>query len=244
MRFAILGDIHSNLEAFNAVLEDLDKIGVDKIFCIGDIVGYGADPIECINVARERFESAVIGNYDLAAIGRLGLDGFDDAAAKALVWTQGMLGADEKDFLSELPLIDVYQDMVFTHSNLYDPDGFYYIENKAQIMRNFDFQEDKTICFIGHSHVPFIALSDNIIGEAFLCKSEEIYIEQSKRYLVDVGSVGQPRDGDPRATYVVYDQDKSTLRIERVDYDIDKASTKIALAGLPAELGMRLFQGV
>jgi len=244
MRFAILGDIHSNLEALNAVLEDLDKLKIDKIFCIGDIVGYGADPIECVKTAKKRFELTVAGNHDMAVIDRLNLGWFKDSAAKVIAWTKDELSMDEKEYLNEISLIDVYKDIVFVHGSLYEPGEFYYLTNKTQIMRNFDFQEDKKICFIGHSHKPCVVLFDDVIGNAFICANQEVYVEKHKRYLVDVGSVGQPRDGDPRAAYVLYDEGEGLIKIIRADYDIDQASAKILSAGLPSEFAERLHDGV
>ena len=111
-------------------------------------------------------------------------------------------------------------------------------------MRNFDFQEDKKICFTGHSHRPFIALFDDVIGDAFICANQEVYIEKHKRYLVDVGSVGQPRDGDHRAAYVLYDEEEGLVKVMRTDYDIDGASAKISSAGLPSEFAERIHNGV
>ena len=244
MRFAILGDIHSNLEALNAVLEDLEKLKIDKIFCIGDVVGYGADPAECVKTAEKHFGLTVAGNHDMAVIGKVNLGWFKDSAAKAIVWTKDILSMAEKEYLSDLPLVDVYQDIIFVHGSLYQPEEFYYLTNKTQIMRNFDFQEDKKICFTGHSHKPFIVLFDDVIGDSFICPNQQVYIEKHKRYLVDAGSVGQPRDGDPRASYVLYDDDDGLIEIKRVDYDIDKASVKILSAGLPPEFAERLHDGV
>jgi len=244
MRFAILGDIHSNLEALNAVLEDLEKLKIDKIFCVGDVVGYGADPAECVKTAEERFELTVAGNHDMAVIDKLNLGWFKDSAAKAIVWTKDALSMAEKEYLNELPLIDVYQDIVFAHGSLYHPEEFYYLTNKTQIMKNFDFQEDKKICFTGHSHKPFVALFDDVIGDAFICANQEVHVEKHKRYLVDAGSVGQPRDGDPRASYVFYDEDEGLIEIKRVDYDIAQASANILSAGLPSEFAERLHNGV
>jgi len=244
MRFAILGDIHSNLEALNAVLEDLEKLKIDKVFCVGDVVGYGADPAECIKTAEERFDLTVAGNHDMAVIDRLNLGWFKDAAAKAIVWTKDILPMSEKEYLNDLPLIDVYEDIIFVHGSLSQPEEFYYLANKTQIMRNFDFQEDKKICFIGHSHKPFIVLFDDVIGDSFFCASQQVHIEKHKRYLVDVGSVGQPRDGDSRASYVLYDKNEGLIEIKRVDYDIDKASAGILSAGLPSEFAKRLHDGV
>lgn len=241
--YAILGDIHSNLEAFLAVLDDIDKNRVKKIFCIGDIVGYGADPSRCVAIAKERIEFSVMGNHDLAVVGKMDLNWFNDYARQAIIWTQSRLSSEELRCLESLVLVEEYKDMVFVHGSLYEPEKFHYIFELHQVRRNFDFQDDKKICFIGHSHYPFIAVSDDLRGEISLVNGSEVHIRPQCRYLVNVGSVGQPRDNDPRASYVIYDPERASLEIRRVEYDIEEAVSKIIAQGLPQILGERLYYG-
>lgn len=243
MVYAILGDIHSNLEALLAVLEDVDKNKVDKIFSVGDIVGYGADPSRCIAIARERFEVSVMGNHDLAVTDKMELNWFNDYARKAIIWTQSRLSKEELQYLDSLVLVEEYQDMIFVHGSLYEPEKFHYIFELHQVHRNFDSQDDKKICFIGHSHYPFIAISDDVKGEISIVNGFETEIRPRCRYLVNVGSVGQPRDNDPRARYVLYDSEKAQIEIRRVEYDVEKAVSKIISQGLPQILGERLYYG-
>ncbi|OQX82680.1 MAG: hypothetical protein B6D53_03990 [Candidatus Omnitrophica bacterium 4484_49] len=243
MSYAILGDIHSNLEALLAVLEDVDKNKVEKIFFVGDIVGYGADPSRCIAISQEKFELSVMGNHDLAVLGKMNLSWFNDYARKAIIWTQSRLSREELQYLNSLVLVEEYQDMIFVHGSLYEPEKFHYIFEVHQVHRNFDFQGDKKICFIGHSHYPFIAISDDLEGEIKIVNGFETEIRPRWRYLVNVGSVGQPRDNDPRASYVLYEPEKARIEIKRVEYDIEEAVSKIISKGLPQILGERLYYG-
>jgi len=243
MVYAILGDIHSNLEAFLAVLDDVEENKVEKIFFVGDIVGYGADPSRCIAISQEKFELSVMGNHDLAALGKMDLSWFNDYARKAIIWTQSRLSKEELQYLDSLVLVEEYQDMIFVHGSLYEPEKFHYIFEVHQVHRNFDFQGDKKICFIGHSHYPFIAVSDDLKGEINVVDGFEVEIHPRCRYLVNVGSVGQPRDNDSRASYVIYDIERAKIEIRRVEYDVEEAVSKIILQGLPQFLGERLYYG-
>lgn len=243
MRYAILGDIHSNLEAIFAVLEDLNKNKVEKIFSVGDIIGYGAEPSRCLAIARERFEFTTAGNHDWAVVGKLDLNWFNELARKAIVWTQELLSEEELKILAGLSLVEEYQNMIFVHGSLFEPMQFHYLLNLSQARKNFDSQDDKKLCFIGHSHIPFFVVADDVSGEIYIQQGRELRIEPRKRYLVNVGSVGQPRDGDPRACYVLYDSDKNLLELRRVEYDVEEACTKIISLGLPYQFGERLYYG-
>jgi diadenosine tetraphosphatase ApaH/serine/threonine PP2A family protein phosphatase len=244
MGYAILGDIHANLEALEEVLSDLSKKSTAKIFSVGDIVGYGPDPSACIEIAKAKFDFIAIGNHDLALIGELDLDNLNDTAQDAIIWSQSRVEDDKKDFLRELPFIEEYGDMVFAHSSLYRPETFGHILSTEDIRKSFDIQEDKKAAFIGHSHIPAVFMIDDISGDILEVRDETLNICQKKRYLINVGSVGQPRDGDPRACYVYYDDLQNTISIERVDYDIDKTVSKIVSAGLSDKLAARLLEGV
>ncbi len=243
MRYAILGDIHSNLEALEEVLLDLKEKRIDNIFSVGDIVGYGADPSKCIDIARESFKFNTSGNHDLALVGELSLDLFSDMAKDAIIWSRDRVDCSNMEFLSGLSLIEEYNDMIFTHSSLYCPEKFGYIMSLEDIRKSFDIQDDKKICFVGHSHIPAIFMIDDISGDIIELQDQDIMVEDKKRYFINVGSVGQPRDGDPQAKYIYYDDIEGRISIERVDYDVDKASSKIVAVGLPDKLAARLHEG-
>ncbi|MDP8216787.1 MAG: metallophosphoesterase family protein [Candidatus Kaelpia imicola] len=244
MRYAVLGDIHSNLEALEEVLLDLKEKKIDKVFSIGDIVGYGADPSKCIDIARERFEFTTLGNHDSALTGGLSLDLFSGMAKDAIIWSQNRVEHNNIEFLSDLPLIEEYGGMVFAHSSLYSPESFDYPVSSEGIRKNFDIQDDKRVCFIGHSHIPAIFMIDDISGDIVELQDKDTMVESKKRYFINTGSVGQPRDGDSRAAYIYYDDSEGRISIERVDYDIGKTASKITVTGLPDKLAARLYEGV
>ncbi len=244
MRYAILGDIHSNLEALEEVLMDLKEKRVDKIFSVGDIVGYGANPSECVDIARANFELITLGNHDLALAGELDLDYFNDLAKDAIIWSQGRVECDNVNFLAGLPLIEEYGNMIFAHSSLYQPQSFNYILSVEDIRKSFDIQDEKRLAFIGHSHISAIFMIDDISGEILEVRERDVEINEKKRYLINVGSVGQPRDGDPRASYICYDDSENRISIERVDYDIELAASKIISEGLPEKLALKLHEGI
>ena len=213
MLHAILTDIHGNLEALEAVLADVDRVGPASMVCLGDFVGYGASPNECIERLRPRLEEAVIGNHDLAAVGKLELRGFHNDAAAAARWTDLALTPENRAYLEALPFTRAWRGTRLTHGAPSAPAEWRYVLS-ARDARDLRFRRD-----------------------------DEIAIEPGHRYLVTVGSVGQPRDGDPRAGYVLYDERAELIRQVRVDYDVDGAMRRIRAAGLPAFLAERLQWG-
>lgn len=223
MRFGIFSDIHSNLEAFEAVLEAFKKEKIDKCFCAGDIVGYAANPRECVDIVKQLNCPTVCGNHDWAVAGLIDYSDFNPYAKAAVEWTKAELGDAEKNYLKNLPLIYEDEEITMTHGSLEAPGEFEYIFNEASALRTLNLCRTK-ICFVGHSHSP------------------AEYYEGAKR-LVNVGSIGQPRDGDHRAAYCIYDLDKDRVEIKRVSYDIQKTMNKILAAGLPRILAFRLMAG-
>jgi diadenosine tetraphosphatase ApaH/serine/threonine PP2A family protein phosphatase len=242
MKIAIIGDIHSNLEALRAVLNDIRKNSINEIISIGDVVGYGANPKDCIKIVKENINYICAGNHDWAVAGNFELSWFNENAKEAILWTKEMLNMNELYWLKDLPLIQDYKDFVLVHSNLYEPEKFHYLLDLKLAQRSFDYQEKK-ICFIGHSHVPFFVWLKELSGELDYSQNGVFKIEHGKRYIVNVGSVGQPRDGDTRACYAIYDEKEDTISIRRVDYDIDTAQEKIVKVGLPIILAERLAEG-
>lgn len=245
MRHAIISDIHSNLEALTAVLDDIDRRRVDHIVCLGDVVGYGADPGACLSAVRQVTDLVVAGNHDWGAVGKVDLGYFNRSARTAAEWTGKHLSDSERDFLSQLPLtLDLGNGDGFlaVHATPDQPQEWRYLlsidEAEYQFERLF-----KPICFVGHSHQP-IAWQWSSGGRVSVVGREYLQAEPGRRYIFNVGSVGQPRDGDPRACYAIYDQGRGEAVIHRVEYDVSSAQAKILKAGLPARLAERLSQGL
>lgn len=242
MRYALFADIHSNLEAFQAVREEFKKEKIDEYVCLGDIVGYAANPNECLNLARELNPLTIIaGNHDWASVGKTGIDYFRSLAKEAILWTQKELAEENKNFLQNLPLTKEFDDFVIVHGSLYAPQEWHYIFTLRDAKRNFD-EQKKRICFIAHSHQPFI-ISQDRERKCEGVKGMRVSLRDDYRYLINIGSVGQPRDGNPDACYCLYDRDKKEIELKRTPYQIKKAQDKIISAGLPQELAWRLSLG-
>ena len=240
MKRAIVSDIHGNLEALEAVLAHLDALGVEAVACLGDFVGYGASPNECIDRLRPRIEAAVAGNHDLAACGKLKLGYFNPDAAAAARWTDATLTPEHRGYLAGLPFMVEWRGVRLVHASPSDPANWNYVlspQDAAVEMKAYD----ETVCFIGHSHFPGTFVHD---GKGIkYSRLELVVMAAGHRYLVNVPSVGQPRDGDPRAGYLLHDTDAGTLRHVRLEYDIAGARAKILAAGLPPFLADRLQWG-
>jgi predicted phosphodiesterase len=242
MRYAILADIHANLASLEAVLEDIDnRGGVDGLWCLGDIVGYGPQPVECIRCLRERNPICVAGNHDLGAIGGLDLFYFNPTAATACRWTGEMLGKEEIDYLAGLPLYIVQGRFYLVHGSPSDP-ALEYIISTTGAEKNF-LQFNTQYCLVGHTHVPMVFRQTNDDPPAAQVIPGESVKLGNQRLIINPGSVGQPRDGDPRAAYAILDDTKNTLRIYRVVYDIAGTQEKMFGAGLPFSLISRLEAG-
>jgi predicted phosphodiesterase len=241
MRYAIFGDIHGNLEALDAVLNSLDKEKPDHYICVGDIVGYGANPCECIKRIQALKNCTIVaGNHDYAAVGILNTDFFNGYAREAILWTSQQLSADEIEFLRRLKLVNKVNNITTVHSTLNIPEVFGYIQTSYDLQMSF-MKMETPICFIGHSHVPIIfSLSRDTIS---LLPEPTVQIDLSGKTLVNIGSVGQSRDGNPQACFGIYDEDKATLYMKRIDYTLEKTIDKIKRAGLPEILGERLRCG-
>jgi len=240
MLHAVLSDIHGNLEALDAVLADLEKHRPVSIACLGDFVGYGASPNECIDRLRPRIEVAVAGNHDLAACGRLKLGYFNVEAASAARWTDQNLSEANRAYLQGLAFSARWRGTLLVHASPSQPENWHYVLSPPEAEAEMSTYSE-TICLIGHSHYPGTFDRDN--GRVSYTRTPEIRMERGHRYLVNVGSVGQPRDGDPRAAYLLYDEHGRQLRHVRVEYDIAAAMQRILDAGLPQFLAERLRWG-
>ncbi len=237
---AILSDIHGNLEALEAVLRALDELGIEERVCLGDLVGYGADPGICVEKARSAFRVVVAGNHDHAAAGLEDLNYFNPVAKEAMRWTMRHLGAQEKSYLGKLPFVRALESCMLVHSTPREPRTWDYVMTVEDALRQRGSFEEH-VCFIGHSHVPFF-FEYSAQGHA-IPQLPILELKGDSRYLVNVGSVGQPRDGDPRACFCVYDPDEGTVRMERILYPVATAQEKIVRAGLPSYLAQRLALG-
>lgn len=241
MRYGVISDIHSNLEAFEAVLGSMERDGVDQYMCAGDIVGYGADPSGCIKIAVSIKPSGIVaGNHDLGTVGAFDLEYFNDHARTAAEWTAGVLSPEEKIYLGSLRLVYRGDDLEMVHGSLSDPQEFGYIASEDDAFMTFQLMAG-SVCFIGHSHIPGIFVQNGDVAR--FTGAGKARIEDGKKYIINAGSVGQPRDGDPRASYVIYDTNGMTVEIKRVEYDIAGAAKKILKAGLPTRLAERLYEG-
>ncbi|MBI4198952.1 MAG: metallophosphoesterase family protein [Chloroflexi bacterium] len=242
MQVLIVGDIHGNLEAFQSVLEDARKAGgVGEVWCLGDTVGYGPDPGPCLELLQGPGHCTVAGNHDRAAVGLLDLDAFNPAAAEACRWTAQQLTAAQRGFLRELPLVTRTGDFTLVHGSLQDPVWEYLLTEEAALAT---FQRLETrYCLVSHSHLPFLCRRQGegawferlTVGSAVSLGDGPI--------ILNPGSVGQPRDGDPRAAYVLCDPEAGTAELRRVPYAIEKTQEKMARAGLPSWLIARLSVG-
>jgi diadenosine tetraphosphatase ApaH/serine/threonine PP2A family protein phosphatase len=240
MRYAVLSDIHGNAEALASVLARVEEEGVDGYLCLGDVVGYGADPGRAIEAVRELRMVTVRGNHDHAAVVPVGAKHFNSLAADAIAWTRERLTEGERTFLAELPYTARLEDVLLVHASPSAPEEWHYVLSIRQATAEFA-AFDEAVSLIGHSHTPMIVV-ETASGVRELL-GDETRLMPGSRYLVNVGSVGQPRDGDPRAAFAILDLDRAHVRIERVVYDVEKARDKILEAGLPRFLGERLLEG-
>jgi len=242
MRYAIIADIHSNLEALSAVLKNIENESPDRILCVGDIVGYGADFHECITLVREKIDFAVAGNHDRACLGLYDISRLNAHARSAVLWTRRNLEQEDADFLKGLNCVISLEDIVMTHGSLQRPEEFNYIDDTFDADANFPLFR-KRVCAVGHSHLPGIFAKKYGSAAVRLRSSGPITLEEGYSYIINSGSVGQPRDGNPRASYAMYDTRQKTLSIKRVSYNTSAAARKIVAAGLHPFLAERIKKG-
>ena len=243
MRYAIVSDIHSNLEALKGVLEEIERRGVDDIICLGDLVGYGADPNAVIELALEKGFRCIMGNHDLTACGMEEPYNFNPWAREAIIWTRRVLTEANRQFLKSLSFkLNLSDGCLAVHGSV---DSVYdYIFSRSDALYNFDLLKasGERLCFFGHSHYQGVFIKD---GEHITLRVvDELAISPERLYLVNPGSVGQPRDGDPRSSFAVYDDGEEKISFIRVDYDIKTAARKILKTGLHPFLAERLFNGM
>jgi len=240
MKTALISDVHANLEALQAVLGAIDERGVDRILCLGDVVGYGASPNECLSLVRERCELVLLGNHDSAASGGPEAARFNPNAKTAALWTAKMLTPDHRDYLRGLKLVSHAGPYLCVHASPAAPRDWEYIFDRFDAEPQFQFFSEP-ICFIGHTHQP--AIFERVAAGSTFVPPTRLRIDAERRYIVNVGSVGQPRDRDPRACFVLLHETAGEIEFIRVAYDIPAAQEKIREAKLPGVLATRLATG-
>jgi predicted phosphodiesterase len=241
MIVAVVSDTHGNLEALKAVLAHAEERGADGVWCTGDMVGYGPNPAEVIDELRRRDAVLVAGNHDLAACARIGVEAFNPIAAAAAGWTGRTLSSEHRAFLEELPLVETTGDFTLVHGTLREPEWEYLLELE-QAEAQFARQQTR-YSIVGHTHVPMVVRERSGRPAMRRAKTGETIELGDERLILNPGGTGQPRDGDPRAPYILYDASAATITFHRVEYDIATTQRKIRDAGLPEWLGLRLERG-
>lgn len=232
MRYAVISDIHSNREALSRALDLIDGMQVDEIVCLGDIVGYGANPSECLALVRERTSLITLGNHDHAVNDPKAKYDFNTFARSAIRWTVAKMTIEEKSILRSLPFSISLDQFHFVHATPHQPEQWDYIFSAFEA-RLYERAFHERVCFVGHSHVPGI----------YSMNPKVLSYNSTGRFIINVGSIGQPRDGDPRLSYGIVDTVAGTYENFRLEYDVETAAAKILDAGLPKSLAERLFIG-
>ncbi len=224
MKIAVISDIHSNLEALEVVLKKIENEKADKIYCLGDIVGYGPNPNECVNLIRSVADKVVMGNHDSAVVNQTDILLFNAYAREATEWTRRVITDDNYEYIVELPLKKSVNDLLLVHSTPLIPEDWNYILTQYGADKQFNFFSEK-VCFVGHSH------------------RSEVFKSIDDRMIINSGSVGQPRDGNPEACFVIYDTETYEYKFHRKMYDVKATFKKIVKVGLNEFLGERLLVG-
>ncbi len=245
MRLALLTDVHSNTEALGAVLADVRKRNVDALIHLGDVVGYGAEPNECCAILRREAQLSLLGNHDAVVVGRMDKSWFASHARVAAEWTSGLLLPEHGEWLARAPYTYRERDYLFSHGSPVAPEQFRYVLSRGEAEDIFAWSRGAgvRVVFVGHAHQCF-AFHDGAAEVVEVDGIEHTELDVSAgRWVINVGSVGQPRDGDPRACYGVVDLDAGRYEAYRIPYDVEAAAAKIRAAGLPEVLSARLALG-
>jgi predicted phosphodiesterase len=232
MRIAILSDIHSNIQALQKALQLVDRSAIDQLYCLGDVVGYGANPNECVDLIRARSTYCVLGNHDLAAVETRHASHFTKPGRFAAEWTHAQLTKENFDYLASLPYTAHTEHCTLVHASPAVPQEWEYINSVQKAQPQFS-AFSTPLCFIGHTHVP------SFLGENL----KTLVFKHGMRFLINVGSVGQPRDRNPQLSFGILDTELWSYKNVRADYDVRGASRAVTNSGLPSILGKRLFQG-
>lgn len=239
MKYALISDVHGNLEALTTAFKEIEEIGVDKILCLGDAIGYGANPEECAIIIKEKCDVCLMGNHEAAVVGNLDISYFTPYAKDAALWTRNNISEATLSWASELPLMSEMDGFTMIHGSLYEPEMFNYVQTIADAEYNFNILETDLL-FLGHSHQPLAFFNTEPMTYTL---GPEIELDNADKVIVNIGSVGQPRDENPQSCFAVYDTEANTVDLHRMDYDHQKTAGKIIAAGLPEALAMRLSIG-
>jgi predicted phosphodiesterase len=240
MKYAILSDIHSNLEALQVVLHHAKQQKCTHYVCLGDIVGYGPNPKECLEIIRSLDCPVVMGNHDEYCATSLDLTGFNPMAADAIKWTRDQLNEEERDWLHDLKYVRSVESFTIVHATLDLPEKWAYVFDKLAASASFNYQHTP-VCFNGHTHVPIALVRGHMGIQGGLYT--KIRVEIGRKYFINVGSIGQPRDRNAKASYAIFDLLNNLIELHRLDYDFAATQKKIRAAGLPVSLSDRIAQG-
>ena len=240
MKYAVISDLHSNLEALETALKEIKKRDVEKIVCLGDVVGYGANPSECLELVKKGAQKIIMGNHDRAVEDVELRSYFSPHAREAIEWTAPRLNPEEKKFIRTFReiVIDQKKDVTWTHGSVHEPEEFHYLFREEDTVPSFKRLETH-FGFFGHTHIP--SLFSKKLGQGKYLPAGVYQLDKKDSYLINPGSVGQPRDRNPQLSFAFFDSDELSLEIVRLDYDNQKAAAKIRKAGLPAYLADRLL---
>jgi diadenosine tetraphosphatase ApaH/serine/threonine PP2A family protein phosphatase len=232
MKIALISDIHSNLHALNRALATIDKYNVDAVYCLGDIVGYGADPSPCVDLVQRHCAGAVLGNHDLAVAQDNGTEYLPRSGQAAIKHNRARLSESQLEYLRSLPYVLEADGCTFVHATPKDPELWIRFDTLGDVRDQFEYF-NTPFCFVGHTHVPAVVAD----------KLGVFRVRQGCRYIVNVGSVGQPRDSDARLAFVIFDTNEIKHELVRVGYDVEGAAARIIADGLPKDLASRLRRG-
>lgn len=242
MKLALISDIHGNLEALEAAFVEIDRLKVDGVYCLGDVIGYGSDPSSCLTMVAQRCAAVLMGNHEYAVLGLVEAETMNEVAQESIAWTSHHLTDKDMSLIADFQMTLEVEDCLLVHAAPHDPKDWHYLLTRAEAARAFDAFTQR-LCFFGHTHVPMIF--SQAVGSANIRSrmGHDFDPDEDARYLVNVGSIGQPRDDDPRACFVVYDSNEDTVTYHRVQYDVRKTQTKMSEANLPKMLIERLEYG-
>lgn len=243
MKFGIFSDIHSNYDAFLEVLKIYEKEKIDRFICAGDIIGYGAEPDECIEKLKELNVLCVMGNHEYALKNEKYIQYFNDAAYLSIKWHSKNMSDNSKNYITNIPFHLKESIFEICHGSAFEPEEFHYLFLPEDYIKNFKYFESKVL-IIGHTHVPDVFYFDETKKTFGQITGSEFILEKDLKYIINVGSVGQPRDKDPRACFCIYDDSENVFKIKRIEYDIKKSAKKIIEANLPEVLAHRLEYGI
>ena len=242
MKFIIFSDIHSNLESLQSFCRVTESVLHDKKVCLGDIVGYNADPNPVVEWVRDKTDFALAGNHDYSVLNKTDPNYLNPAAYQASLWTRRNLTNSNKDFLNTLPIEKEEDGIYWVHSSPFEPKKWHYVSTKKSAEKNFNYF-DQAICFVGHSHLPGI-FEKNKNNKVYSHDTTKEELDPESRYIINVGSLGQPRDGNPDPVFVFYDSVSHSVKFFRFSYDLFSTQQKIIACGLPYILADRLRKGL